>query len=206
MVPNGEFDTIYHEHINYFNAYSMKCLAERAGLHLVDVVKTPIHGTSYIFVLSKKPSNEQRVKNILAMESALGLQTPSTYTEWATGVNDLITRLKDQVDVYRNYYTVIGYGAAAKGMTLINASNIHLDCVIDDNPLKQGLYCPGTAIPVVSIDVLDQIKDPKETIVFIPLAWNFYTEIKKKILAKRNNPADLFLRYFPTITSESNED
>jgi SAM-dependent methyltransferase len=206
MVPNGEFDTIYHEHINYFNAYSMKCLAERAGLHLVDVVKTPIHGTSYIFVLSKKPSNEQRVKNILAMESALGLQTPSTYTEWATGVNDLITRLKDQVDVYRNYYTVIGYGAAAKGMTLINASNIHLDGVIDDNPLKQGLYCPGTSIPVVSIDVLDQIKDPKETIVFIPLAWNFYREIKQKIVARRNNPEDIFLRYFPTITSESNED
>jgi 2-polyprenyl-3-methyl-5-hydroxy-6-metoxy-1,4-benzoquinol methylase len=202
MVLNGEFDTIYHEHISYYNAESMRRLAERAGLHLIDVVKTPIHGTSYIFVLSKKPANRARVDNILAMESSAGLQTPSTYTEWAEGVNKLITSLKDQIDVYRNYYTVVGYGAAAKGMTLINASNIHLDCVIDDNPLKQGLYCPGTAIPVVSIDWLDAVKDPKETIVFVPLAWNFYTEIKKKIVAKRNNPEDIFLRYFPTIKSE----
>ena len=60
MVINGEFDTIYHEHISYYNAYSMKCLAERAGLYLVDVVKTPIHGTSYIFVLAKKPANERK--------------------------------------------------------------------------------------------------------------------------------------------------
>jgi 2-polyprenyl-3-methyl-5-hydroxy-6-metoxy-1,4-benzoquinol methylase len=202
MVLNGEFDTIYHEHINYFNAESMKRLAERAGLHLIDVIKVPIHGTSYIFILAKQPANEERMRNILAMEILVGLQTPSTYTNWATGVNDLLVRLKDQIDVYRNYYTVVGYGAAAKGMTLINASDIHLDCVIDDNPLKQGLYCPGTAIPVVSIDWLDTVKDPKETIVFIPLAWNFYREIKQKIVARRNNPEDIFLRYFPTITTE----
>jgi SAM-dependent methyltransferase len=202
MVLNGEFDTIYHEHISYYNAYSMKCLAERAGLYLNDVVKTPIHGTSYIFVLSKKPANQAGVENILAMESAAGLQTPSTYTDWATGVNDLLVKLKDQIDEYRNYYTIVGYGAAAKGMTLLNASNIHLDCVIDDNPLKQGLYCPGTAIPVVGINWLDTITDPKENVVFIPLAWNFYAEIKKKILAKRNNKDDLFLRYFPTIKTE----
>ena len=202
MVLNGEFDTIYHEHISYYNAESMKRLAERAGLYLIDVVKTPIHGTSYIFILAKKPINQARVRNILAMEQALGLQNSGTYTNWADGVKDLLVRLKDQIDVYRNYYTVVGYGAAAKGMTLINASDIHLDCVIDDNPLKQGLYCPGTAIPVVSIDWLDGVEDPKETVVFIPLAWNFYTEIKKKIQTKRNNPEDVFLRYFPTIKTE----
>jgi 2-polyprenyl-3-methyl-5-hydroxy-6-metoxy-1,4-benzoquinol methylase len=203
MVLNGEFDTIYHEHINYYNAESMRRLAERAGLHLIDVVKTPIHGTSYIFVLAKQPKNTYRMDNILATERSLGLQDPATYTNWATGVNDLLTKLKDQIDTYRRHgYTIVGYGAAAKGMTLINASNIHLDCVIDDNPLKQGLYCPGTGIPVVGIDWLDTVKDPRETIVFIPLAWNFYAEIKKKILAKRNNPADMFLRYFPTITTQ----
>jgi 2-polyprenyl-3-methyl-5-hydroxy-6-metoxy-1,4-benzoquinol methylase len=202
MVANGEFDTIYHEHISYYNAYSMKCLAERAGLYLIDVVKTPIHGTSYVFILAKKPANEERMKNILATEESLGLQSSSTYTNWAMGVTDLITRLKDQIDEYKNYYTIVGYGAAAKGMTLLNASNIHLDCVIDDNPLKQGLYCPGTAIPVVSIDWLDQIKNPKETVVFIPLAWNFYSEIKKRIQSRRNNKEDLFLRYFPKITTE----
>lgn len=204
MVLNGEFDTIYHEHISYYNAYSMKCLAERAGLYLNDVVKTPIHGTSYIFILSKKPANQARVENILAMEAAAGLQTPATYTEWANGVRDLITRLKDQLDEYRHHgYAVVGYGAAAKGMTLINASNIHLDAVVDDNPLKQGLFCPGTTIPVVSADYIKGFSK-KDSIVFVPLAWNFYDEIVRKIRYIRNDEKDFFIKYFPEITHETN--
>ena len=204
MVPNGEFDTIYHEHISYYNAYSMKCLAERAGLYLNDVIKTPIHGTSYIFILSKKPDNLARVENILASERALGLQTPATYTNWANGVNNLISRLRDQLDEYQHYgYAIIGYGAAAKGMTLINASDIHLDAVIDDNPLKQGLFCPGTTIPVVSADYIKGFTD-RDRIVFVPLAWNFYPEIVKKIRNIRNHENDMFIKYFPTITTECN--
>ena len=149
MIPNGEFDTIYHEHISYYNARSMKQLAERVGLFLNDVIKTPIHGTSYIFVLSKKAGNQARVENILANEQALGLQTVSTYTDWAYNIGELLERLKDQIKEFNGFgYRVVGYGAAAKGMTLLNASGIHLDAVIDDNPLKQGLYCPGTTIPV----------------------------------------------------------
>jgi 2-polyprenyl-3-methyl-5-hydroxy-6-metoxy-1,4-benzoquinol methylase len=203
MVLNGEFDTIYHEHISYYNAESMKRLAERAGLYLIDVVKTPIHGTSYVFVLSAKPANRERIKNILAMELAQGLHSKETYTNWAYNVQRLLIDLKIQIDDLRNDgYTIVGYGAAAKGMTLINASGIELDCVIDDNPLKQGLYCPGTDIPVVSIDWLDTVTDPNERIVFIPLAWNFYTEIKRKISAKRNSVGDCYIRYFPKIQIE----
>jgi 2-polyprenyl-3-methyl-5-hydroxy-6-metoxy-1,4-benzoquinol methylase len=201
MVLNGEFDTIYHEHISYYNAESMKALAERAGLYLVDVIKTPIHGTSYIFVLSATESNQMRMENTFAMEAKL--HQGSTYRDWASDVNKLLVTLKKLIDNLREYgYTIVGYGAAAKGMTLINASNIRLDCVIDDNPLKQGLYCPGTSIPVVGIDWLDGITDPNEKVVFIPLAWNFYNEIKKKIKAKRDNTEDVFLRYFPEIKSE----
>ena len=100
MVVNGEFDTIYHEHISYYNAYSMKCLAERAGLHLVDVVKTPIHGTSYIFVLAKQPANQARMENILAMESDLHMGL--TYRNWSNGVEQLITGLKEQIEEYRS--------------------------------------------------------------------------------------------------------
>jgi SAM-dependent methyltransferase len=202
MVPNGEFDTIYHEHISYYNARSMQWLAERAKLSLIDVVKTPIHGTSYIFVLAKQSANEYRVANILATEAALGLQSPDTYTRWAIGVQDLLDRLQDQIAEYRGFgYKVVGYGAAAKGMTLLNASKIVLDAVVDDNPLKQGLYCPGTTIPVVSSDYIKGI-DSDTPIVFVPLAWNFYTEIKRRIQAVRTNKLDMFLRYFPTIRTE----
>ena len=203
MVLNGEFDTIYHEHISFYNANSMKCLAERAGLYLVDVVKTPIHGTSYIFTLAKYPMNKYRMDNILDMEVAAGLMRHQTYDKWAKDVSDLLGTLKNQIDTYRKQgYTILGYGAAAKGMTLLNASHIELDAVIDDNPLKQGLYCPGTKIPVVSINYIELLKDPKQKIVFIPLAWNFYEEIKNKIKAKRNKSGDLFLRYFPSIITE----
>jgi 2-polyprenyl-3-methyl-5-hydroxy-6-metoxy-1,4-benzoquinol methylase len=200
MVLNGEFDTIYHEHISYYNAESMKRLAERAGLFLVDVVKTPIHGTSYIFVLAKKSANKYRIANILATEAIL--HKDSTYQDWANGVEKLLADLKDQITEFQGWgYRCIGYGAAAKGMTLLNASGIQLDAVVDDNTLKQGLYCPGTTIHVVSSEYIRQLsKDDK--VVFIPLAWNFYSEIKQKIQAIRTHEDDLFLRYFPTIKSE----
>jgi 2-polyprenyl-3-methyl-5-hydroxy-6-metoxy-1,4-benzoquinol methylase len=200
MVANGEFDTIYHEHISYYNAKSMKALAKRAGLYLVDVVKTPIHGTSYVFILAKQPLNQHRVDNILATETQLHMG--STYRTWTDGVNQLLIGLKDQLDEYQHWgYRVIGYGAAAKGMTLINASGIKLECVVDDNPLKQGLYCPGTTIPVVSSDYIQQIPED-HLVVFVPLAWNFYTEIVGKIKKIRQSDRDLFLRYFPAITTE----
>ena len=204
MVLNGEFDTIYHEHISYYNAESMRRLAERAGLFLVDVIKTPIHGTSYIFVLSKHRLNTYRMENILATEQAAGLHDDLTYTNWATDVGTLLSSLYQDISDYKDLgYTIVGYGAAAKGMTLINASDVDalLDCVIDDNPLKQGLYCPGTAVPVVDIDWLTRVNIP-EKVLFIPLAWNFYSEIKKKILAKRSNSNDVFMKYFPVIKTE----
>jgi 2-polyprenyl-3-methyl-5-hydroxy-6-metoxy-1,4-benzoquinol methylase len=200
MVVNGEFDTIYHEHISYYNAESMKALAERAGLYLIDVVKTPIHGTSYVFILAKQPLNQHRVENILATETQLHMG--STYRNWAKDVDQLLIDIKEQIEIYRHWgFTIVGYGAAAKGMTLINASNIYLDAVVDDNPLKQGLYCPGTTIPVVSSDYIRQIPNGR-SVVFVPLAWNFYTEIVGKIKKIRQSDTDLFLRYFPTIKSE----
>jgi len=202
MVLNGEFDTIYHEHISYYNVGSMRALAERAGLYLVDAVKTPIHGTSYIFVLAKQPANQHRIANLLAMEVDQGLANAATYRAWAAGVETLLESLKEQIEIFQHYgYQVIGYGAAAKGMTLLNASGIKLDCVIDDNPLKQGLWCPGTHIPVVSSNYIKQLSDT-DTVVFVPLAWNFYPEIVKKIKQIRTNDKDLFLRYFPTLITE----
>ena len=202
MVLNGEFDTIYHEHISYYNATSMQALARRAGLYLVDVVKTPIHGISYIFVLAKQPANEQGIANIIAMEVGPGLDRAQTYTDWATGVEALMKALKEQIEEYQAWgYHIIGYGAAAKGMTLLNASNIRMDAVVDDNPLKQGTWCPGTSIPVVSSDYIARIP-ASQRVVFVPLAWNFYNEITKKIRVIRENDKDIFLRYFPTIKTE----
>jgi 2-polyprenyl-3-methyl-5-hydroxy-6-metoxy-1,4-benzoquinol methylase len=201
MVLNNEFDTIYHEHISFFNAKSMQALAERAGLFLIDTVKTPIHGVSYIFVLSKKP-REQRMKNIIAMEDHLGLYTDEKYARWAANTLRLVADLKTFVELYRKKgYVIGGYGAAAKGNTLLNFSNTKLDFIVDDNPLKQGKFSPGMNIPVVSIDHLKTYSEA-DKILFVPLAWNFFAEIQKKIRLCRNNENDKFLKYFPKVEIE----
>jgi SAM-dependent methyltransferase len=199
MVINNEFDTIYHEHVNFFNANSMRELAHRAGLYLVDVIKTPIHGNSYIFVLSLHNLRPCHVDNIIDMEARHGLLNPLTYTAWEqtvkSNVEDLVTAVQTLQD---NGYTIVGYGAAAKGNTLLNFSGIKLDFIIDDSPLKQGKFTPGTSCPIVSIKELDQYTD-QDRLVFVPLAWNFFAEIKNRIQAVRTNSNDCFVRYFPRV-------
>jgi SAM-dependent methyltransferase len=198
MVINDEFDTIYHEHISFFNVKSMQALAERAGLCLVDAVKTPIHGTSYVFVLAHK-NIKQRVNNTIAMETAAGLYNDDTYAGWAANTLRLVDELKTFVQLYKNKgYTVVGYGAAAKGNTLLNFSRVQLDCIIDDNPMKQGKFSPGMRIPVVGIEHLDTLPADAR-VLFVPLAWNFFAEIQRKIRSRRNNTSDKFLKYFPTV-------
>lgn len=203
MVVNNEFDTIYHEHINYFNINSMNELCKRAGLYLEDVVKCPIHGTSYIFIISKSRGRPERIKNLIALEASQGLMSADRYNSWASTVNNMKDELVGQVDAYRegHGWRVIGYGAAAKGNTLLQYTGLQVEAIIDDNPLKQGLYSPGRNVPIVSIDYLDKFTDD-DKIMFVPLAWNFYNEIRDRIKQKRNNPGDRFVRYFPTVEVE----
>lgn len=197
MVLNNEFDTIYHEHINFFNTNSMNELAKRANLDLIDVIKTPIHGTSYVFVFSKLLKRENHISNIIKSESKL-LDT-QTYIDWEASTIANMTVLKSTIDnLKREGYKVIGYGAAAKGNTLLNYIDTPLDLIIDDSPLKQNLYAPGTNSPIRSVDALKEFS--KETkIVFMPLAWNFFTEISQRIKSVRNEPHDKFLKYFPNV-------
>lgn len=205
MVKENQFDTIYHEHLSFFNANSMFALAQRAGLTLVDVRKTPIHGTSYLFVFMKGVEVPDRVLDVLDHERQLGLQELSTYDIYAEKCKQVVEDLKKVINEYRSQgYVIAGYGAAAKGMTLINFGKLNLDFIIDDNPLKQGLFCPGSNIPVETIDILDECQDLK--VAFVPLAWNFFNEISSKIKAKRNKKGDIFIRYFPSINIESNSD
>ena len=199
MVLHNEFDTIYHEHINFFNANSMNKLARRAGMNLVDVIKTPIHGNSYIFVLRLSPHNPYRVENIIAMERAAGLYNVSTYTQWQLNIQNNIHKLVDVAKAFKeDNIQIVGYGAAAKGMTLLNFSGLELDFIVDDNPLKQGKFAPGTTIPICSPSEILKIA-ADENILFIPLAWNFYTEIRQRIQSIRSNPGDRFLSYFPKV-------
>jgi hypothetical protein len=200
MVKNNEFDTIYHEHLSFFNANSMQALATRAGLNLIDIIKTPIHGNSYVFVFSKTATPRDSVAKMLDEERKLGMQDNQTYIEYAEKAKRVVTDLKEVIERYRkNGFKIVGYGAAAKGNTLLNFGHIELNFIIDDNPLKQGLFAPGMHTPVLSIDSLNQIPLDVD-ILFVPLAWNFYTEIRDRIKTVRDNKYDVFVKYFPTIS------
>jgi hypothetical protein len=201
MIRNNEFDTIYHEHLSFFNASSMSALAKRAGLYLIDIRKTPIHGNSYMFVFKKTAEDASKVDAVLAEEREQGLQDMNTYLAYADRASTIVEDLKQTIMHYRMLdYLIVGYGAAAKGNTLLNFGEIHLDYIIDDNPLKQGLYSPGMSTPVVPIGMLDQYAETK--VAFVPLAWNFFAEIRKNIKGKRDREGDVFIKYFPTISVE----
>jgi len=193
MVLNNEFDTIYHEHINFFNINSMKKCVERAGLEFVDVIRTPIHGTSYVFILGIKNGNHYRIQNAIACEQ---LDNLTIYQHWENTIKTNMQYLQETLVTYRKDYKIIGYGAAAKGNTLLNYIKVKLDYIIDDNELKQGTYTPGMKIPIVSIDILNNID---EKILFIPLAWNFFNEIRHRIKKVRQNDNDRYIKYFPKV-------
>ena len=197
MVRNGEFDTIYHEHVNFYNVNSMNELCQRAGWNLIDVIKTPVHGTSYVFVLSVDKSSKENIKNLIAMES--NLLNNQIYKSWAARARKIASEFSSRIELFREQgYCIVGYGAAAKGMTLLNYAQVDLDYIIDDNSIKQSTYSPGRDIPVVGIDILQTYKND-DKILFVPLAWNFFTEIKGRILKHRTNSNDRFLKYFPEV-------
>lgn len=198
MVKNNQFDTIYHEHISFFSVKSMNELAKRAGFNLFDVVRTPVHGTSFVFVLCKHRSNN--ADELIANEIPLTLDVMRNYADRA---DDNAITTKIFVDLLKEAdYVVVGYGAAAKGNTFINYSKFTLDYIVDDNPLKHNLYSPGSKIPIYSPEKLLEQKDLldiwSKKLVIVPLAWNFFDEIKAKVEGMGIKDAR-YLRYFPVV-------
>ena len=193
MVKNNEFDTIYHEHINFYCAQSMKTLVESIGLHLIDIVKNSIHGVSYIFVISKTPAKNNTIENFLLEENKIN--SFENYKVWAKNILKVKTNYVQLLDQRKGTH-LVGYGAAAKGNTFLNFVGKKLDIIIDDNELKQNKFTPGTHIPIKSIDILESIPI-NEGITFVPLAWNFFDEIKKRIKQVRTSKYDKFIKYFP---------
>jgi 2-polyprenyl-3-methyl-5-hydroxy-6-metoxy-1,4-benzoquinol methylase len=200
MVEYGQFDTIYHEHISFFNTRSMGTLANRSGMYLESVFKTDIHGTSYVFVLSKDPACD----NTQLLIDKEAKQTIDVVKKFVDNAISVVTALKDELNKYPGAL-IVGYGAAAKGNTLLNFGEIDLDYIVDDNPLKQGLYTPGRKIKIVSLDEMISVAKGR-SVVWLPLSWNFFKEIKHRIKDKYHEPT-VFIKYFPKIqvTLDSDE-
>jgi len=194
MVANNQFDTIYHEHISFFSVKSFCALAHRAGLNVIDVTRTPIHGTSFVFVLSKDLPDQS--EKFIAEEQTLTYRTMLKYANKCMAIAKE-TRL--MVEALQNQgIKVIGYGAAAKGNTFLNFSKFNLDYIVDDNPLKHNLFSPGTRIPILPTNTLFS---EEGEICVVPLAWNFFDEIKSNVLTHKKNKVR-FLKYFPNVSVE----
>ena len=133
----------------------------------------------------------------MLFRSHKGLYSPDTYERYNTACNLVAIRFRKVIQQMDDRgITVFGFGAAAKGNTLLNFAKERPNFIIDDNPMKQGLYTPGVACPIVSSDRLKSYEH-SETLCFIPLAWNFYDEIVEKIKTLRPGKKDIFVRYFP---------
>jgi 2-polyprenyl-3-methyl-5-hydroxy-6-metoxy-1,4-benzoquinol methylase len=193
MVYNNEFDSIYHEHLSFFSVKSFCTLANRCGFNVVNVSRTPVHGTSFVFVLSKTGNNN--AEYYISKERILTLDFLKNYNNICSVVVDNLNNAI--IDFKLKGYKIVGYGAAAKGNTLLNFGKIKLDYIVDDNSYKHNLYTPGMKIAIYSPD---KLKEETDKIVIIPLAWNFFDEIKEKVSVRINNA--IFIKYFPTIKIE----
>ena len=200
MIVNSEFDTTYHEHISFYNTMSMKNLVERNELFLNRIMEADIHGNSYIFEISKKYNNENNnIEKYLQEEKEKKIYDNLTYQEFNVKTKNIIFNLKHELSRFeKDGYKCVGYGAAAKGQTVLCYANIFLDYIIDENSLKIGLYSPKLNIPIVDINHF--INDTTDNIVVIILAWNFSSEIKEKI-RKYKGKRNIYIveAYFPEV-------
>jgi SAM-dependent methyltransferase len=179
MLDLVAFDTIYHEHVFYYSLTSVSRLCERAGLYVLDVERLTVHGGSLRIFLSRagRATASEAVASLLAEEARWGVQERSAYATFAGQVEALRIELRRTlIGAKRAGRTIAAYGASAKGTTLLNYCGIGrdlVDFVVDKSPHKQGLYTPGTHLPILPPNALAE-RRPELVLL---LAWNLAEEI-----------------------------
>lgn len=186
LLKYNQFDTVYHEHFSYLSLYVVSRIFERAGLRILDVEKLPTHGGSlrvYGCHLDDKRKTSATVFKFLDEEKDAGLLSIDIYSQFQSKANkvkdEILTFLLEQKRLGKS---IVAYGAAAKGNTLLNYAGVKPDllpCVFDAAKAKQGMYLPGSHIPVLDPELLKQI-DPDFVLV---LPWNIVDEVKKQLKA-----------------------
>ncbi len=185
LMENNQFDTIYHEHFSYFSFVVVERLFSAHGLTIFDVEEIPTHGGSLrIFARHTEDTSypvTDRVAELRTREIHAGYTTLGHYLRFADKVTEVKTNLLSFfVEARRAGKTVVGYGAPAKGNTLLNYCGIHADFLpytVDRSPHKQGHFLPGTRIPIRSPDEISKTK-PEYLLV---LPWNLKEEIMEQM-------------------------
>jgi hypothetical protein len=182
LIEQGQFDTIYHEHFSYLSLGTAEAIFAAQGLKIFDVEQLPTHGGSLrLFGAHADDSSKSRsaaVDEVLADEDTAGLRKREIYE----GFQPRIERIRDAFLQFLREQgaagkTVAGYGAAAKGNTLLNYCGVKgndlVRFVADASPHKQGRFLPGSHIPVLAPDQIE-IEKPDFIVIF---PWNLRDEV-----------------------------
>lgn len=185
LIAENQFDTIYHEHFSYLSLTAVNRIFAVNGLTVFDVEEHPTHGGS-LRVFAQRSDTGQHLRSaevdeLLQREAHAGMTT----TEYYAGFQTKTEKVKDNflaflLEAKRQRKTVIAYGAAAKGNTLMNYAGLRPDLIsfiVDRNPAKQGKYMPGSRIPIVNEDRLQGVMP--DYVVILP--WNLKTEIIEQL-------------------------
>lgn len=188
LITLNQFDTIYHEHYSYLSFLTVEKIFAKHGIALVDVEELPTHGGS-LRIFGRHKGSEDVSDNVLAMrekETQAGLNKISTYKGFAQRVmktkRDLLRFL---IGVNEEGKSIVGYGAPAKGNTLLNycgVRNDFLEYTVDLSPHKQGLFLPGSRIPVYAPEAIFETKP--DYLLILP--WNLQDEIIDQMAAIRD--------------------
>ncbi|WP_298821596.1 class I SAM-dependent methyltransferase [uncultured Roseibium sp.] len=183
LVEFSQFDTVYHEHFSYLSLGTVARIFEAAGLKLFDVEELTTHGGSLRVYGCRADSDRTvtaSVENLLDEEKRRGMDAPGYYADFQSRAEEVKDRaLSFLLKAKREGKSVAGYGAAAKGNTLLNFAGVRPDIlpfVCDAAPAKQGKFLPGSHIPVLSPDVLAE-RRPDYLII---LPWNIADEVRRQ--------------------------
>ncbi|QXV60107.1 class I SAM-dependent methyltransferase [Amycolatopsis sp. TNS106] len=184
LIQENQYDTIYHEHFQYYTVESARRALARGGLSVVDVELLPTHGGSIRLwarpdAVAGEPS--ERMMQVLDAEKAAGLHEMSGYTEFSERVTKVRLELnKFLTDAALEGKTVVGYGAPGKGNTLLNHCGIRPDVLrytVDRNPYKHGRFTPGTRIPILPPERIEA--DKPDYVLVLP--WNLRKELTAQL-------------------------
>jgi 2-polyprenyl-3-methyl-5-hydroxy-6-metoxy-1,4-benzoquinol methylase len=189
LMDEAQFDTIYHEHFSYLSLLTVQKIFAHHGLTIFDVEELPTHGGS-LRIFGRHAENTThkttpRVEAVLAKERAAGLDRLDAYRHFAEKVKRVkCDVLQFLIGARRAGKTVVGYGAPAKGNTLLNYCGIGpelLSFTVDRSPHKQGHYLPGTRIPIYNPEAIEQARP--DYVLILP--WNLKDEITEQMKAIR---------------------
>jgi len=183
VFENKWFDTIYHEHVDFHTVKPLHKLFSRFDLELFRVERiTPQGGSIRVFIQRKggKRPIDVSLSELEKLESKMGLHKPETYKHFENQINKVRDNFQDLIkDIKESGKTIAAFGAPTKATTLsyhFQINKTQIDFIVDDNPLKQGLYSPGIHIPVYDASHI-YTKKPDYLII---LAWNFAESIMSK--------------------------